>query len=80
MHKLRKAGTVIAITGLTSLALTLAPAASADPGYCSSGGAWGAFGARCSSAPYPDGSYDQCDQVNVLGFGGTNCYRVYPPR
>lgn len=80
MYDLKKAGTAIVIPGLAALALTVAPPALANPGYCSGGGGWGGFGSRCSSAPYPDGSYDQCDQVNVLGFGGTNCYRVYPPR
>ncbi|UXA08695.1 hypothetical protein KXD96_11855 [Mycobacterium sp. SMC-2] len=27
----------------------------------------------------PDGSYDHCVSVSVLGFGGTQCYRVCPP-
>ncbi|CAJ1501224.1 hypothetical protein MU0083_002630 [[Mycobacterium] kokjensenii] len=80
MNVLKKTVAMIAAPGFVALALTLAPAASANPGNCAGGGGWPGFGMRCTSLPYADGSYDQCDRVNVLGFGGTNCYRVYPPR
>lgn len=39
---------------------------------------WGG-GSYCDGNPYPDGSYDHCVSVSVLGFGGTQCYRVCPP-
>ncbi len=39
---------------------------------------WGG-GTYCDSNPYPDGSYDHCVSVSVLGWGGTQCSRVCPP-
>jgi hypothetical protein len=58
--------------------IALATPASADP-VCGNAIVMGNGGGRCDSAPNPDGSFTQCDTVYVLGFGGTNCYTVYPP-
>ena len=65
------------VTGGSTVAVAYAPTAKAD--FCSSGWvpttAW-------STCDYPldvDGSHVRCDAVFVFGFGGTNCYRVYPP-
>lgn len=76
----------LAIGGLSVGAMTAAPAANAAPcmtpgggmGSGFGGGAWGSGGGRCDGAPAPDGSFERCENVSVLGFGGWNCYRVYP--
>src|SRR6476619_6648188 len=40
----------------------------------------GGGGGYCDSDYTPDGSYTHCETVYVMGFGGTNCYRVFPPK
>lgn len=48
---------------------------------CSAGnGGWTPWGggSYCDDNAYPDGSYDHCVSVTVLGFGGTQCNRVCP--
>jgi len=66
-----------AITGaIVGGAIAIAAPASAD---CGGAIVLGNGGGRCDSPPGPDGSFIRCDTVRVLGFGGTNCYRVYPP-
>lgn len=85
MNTRKGRGAALALFALATLGSTLAPpatvpAAAADPGFCEGGGGWGSFGSRCDSPPAPDGSFEQCDRVNVLGWGGMNCYRVYPNR
>jgi len=70
-------GSVAIKTAVLAGGVALAGPANADP-FCCGAVALG-NGGRCESAPDPDGSFVRCDTVYVLGFGGTNCYRVYPP-
>jgi hypothetical protein len=68
-------GAVSIIGALFGCAIAVAAPSSAD---CFSITVPGSDGSRCDSPPNPDGSFTQCDTVNVLGFGGRNCYTVYP--
>jgi hypothetical protein len=54
------------------------PAANAQGCASGYGGGFGG-GGYCDYDYAPDGSYMHCETVYVLGFGGTNCFRVYPP-
>lgn len=67
-----------AVIAAVTAALVGAPSASALPGQCASGSAGFGGGGFCDSYPYADGTWDHCEQVYVLGFGGTNCFRVRP--
>ncbi|MCG5433268.1 hypothetical protein LV457_13365 [Mycobacterium sp. MYCO198283] len=58
---------------------TTAAAPEAQAGPCGGGMAFGSGGSQCDGNPYPDGSFDRCVSTYVLGFGGWNCFRVYPP-
>ncbi|MEU9806810.1 hypothetical protein [Mycobacterium sp. NPDC050853] len=62
---------------LAAGSITLAGPAAAAP--CGNVVVWGNGGGVCESDFAPDGSFNRCDTVYVLGIGGTNCYRVYPP-
>lgn len=77
--KLKKLGaSALAGTFLAAGAIALAGPAAATG--CGGGGAGGfGGGSYCDSDYRPDGSYNHCESVYVLGFGGWNCYRVYPP-
>ena len=55
-----------------------APAAVAAPGQCGQGYAFGSGGGFCDGPPAADGTWLHCESVYVLGFGGTNCFRVRP--
>jgi hypothetical protein len=57
-------------------AVGVAPPANAD---CGSGYVWGNGGGQCDGPFYPDGSFQRCVTVFVLGIGGTNCFIVPPP-
>ena len=47
---------------------------------CGSGGSpWGG-GGFCDTDYRPDGSYMHCESVYVMGYGGENCFRVFPPK
>ncbi len=59
------------------VALSQAPPASAD--FCTSGIVPTTQWKSCDYPPQADGSYIHCDAVYVFGFGGRNCYRVFPP-
>jgi hypothetical protein len=65
-------------SALVAGGIGLAAPASAD-GPCGGAVVLGNGGGRCDYDPASDGSFMRCDTVYVLGFGGTNCYRVYPP-
>lgn len=58
--------------------LLASPEAEAMPGQCGQGFAFGSGGGFCDGPPAPDGSWMHCETVYVLGFGGTNCFRVRP--
>ncbi|MUM15467.1 hypothetical protein FZI91_17890 [Mycobacterium sp. CBMA271] len=62
---------------LTAGGVALAGPAAAAP--CGKVVVWGNGGGVCESDFGSDGSFTRCDTVYVLGIGGTNCYRVYPP-
>ena len=63
--------------GGSMVAVASAPAAKAD--YCSSGWVPTTSWSTCDYPLDPDGSHIHCDAVFVLGFGGRNCYRIFPP-
>ena len=80
VHK-RTARRVLALTGLGALAaagLITAQPAQAMPGQCGSAIVFGSGGGFCDGPPAPDGTWLHCETVYVLGFGGTNCFRVKP--
>lgn len=52
--------------------------AHAAPGQCGQGFAFGSGGGFCDGPTGPDGTWLHCETVYVLGFGGTNCFRVRP--
>jgi hypothetical protein len=52
--------------------------ADAMPGQCGQGYAFGSGGGFCDGPQAPDGTWMHCETVYVLGFGGTNCFRVRP--
>lgn len=52
--------------------------AQASPGQCGSAIVVGNGGGFCDGMPAPDGTWMHCESVYVLGFGGTNCFRVRP--
>jgi hypothetical protein len=76
MKKLLSAATITGV--FVAGAIGLAAPASAD-GPCGGAIVLGNGGGRCDYDHQPDGSFMRCDTVYVLGFGGTNCYRVPPP-
>ena len=82
-------GGLVIASGLTGVigggAMALAGPASAAPlgapvpvDACRSLNIMGSGGTSCDSDWAPDGSFTRCDTVIVLGFGGTNCYRMFP--
>ena len=76
---MRRLVSAVTITGaLVAGGIGLAAPASAD-GPCGGAIVLGNGGGRCDYDHDADGSFMRCDTVYVLGFGGTNCYRVYPP-
>lgn len=58
-------------------AVVTAPAAQADG--CGTAVVWGNGGGQCDGPYYPDGSFQRCVSVYVLGIGGSNCFIVPPP-
>lgn len=67
-----------AVIVLTGTAIGFATRADAAPGQCGQGYAFGSGGGFCDGPPAPDGTWLHCETVYVLGFGGTNCFRVRP--
>lgn len=74
--KLVSAATIAGV--LVAGGIGLAAPASADV-PCGAAVVLGNGGGRCDYDHAADGSFTRCDTVYVLGIGGTNCYRVYPP-
>lgn len=56
---------------------SVTPQVVADP--CGGAVVLGNGGSQCDGPPAPDGSFQRCVSVYVLGIGGWNCYTVYPP-
>ena len=81
VHK-RTAARVIAgaaaFLSITGTGVGWAAHASASPGQCGSAIVAGNGGGFCDGIPAPDGTWLHCESVYVLGFGGTNCFRVRP--
>jgi hypothetical protein len=67
----------LAMGALAMGALVVAPPAQADG--CGSAVVWGNGGGQCDGPYYPDGSFQRCVSVYVLGIGGSNCFIVPPP-
>ena len=45
---------------------------------CGGAVVFGNGGSQCDGPIAPDGSFQRCTSVYVLGFGGWSCYTVYP--
>ena len=69
--------TVAAAATLGLAGLTVAPPAQANT--CGNFVFQGNGGGQCDGPFYPDGSFQRCTTVYVLGIGGTNCFIVPPP-
>ena len=74
--KTRKVLAALGIAGAVAGGLALAAPANAT-GCAYGNGGWGG-GGFCDSDYAPDGSYMHCESVYVMGFGGSNCFRVHP--
>ena len=74
----RRLAVSAALIVLTGTAIGFATRADAAPGQCGQGYAFGSGGGFCDGPPAPDGTWLHCESVYVLGFGGTNCFRVRP--
>ncbi|MCV7209940.1 CDGP domain-containing protein [Mycolicibacterium canariasense] len=75
--KAKIAGAVLVALALSGAgAVASAPPASAE---CGSTVIWGNGGGQCDGPFYPDGSFQRCVTVYVLGIGGSNCFIVPPP-
>jgi hypothetical protein len=75
--KAKFAGAVLVALALSGVgAIASAPPASAE---CGSTVVWGNGGGQCDGPFYPDGSFQRCVTVYVLGIGGSNCFIVPPP-
>ena len=57
----------------------LAPAPPAHADTCGNFFFQGNGGGNCDGPFYPDGGFQRCTTVFVLGIGGTNCFIVPPP-
>jgi hypothetical protein len=72
---MKKLLAVAAAAGLVGLGgIATAPPALADG--CGQFALWGNGGGQCDGPYYPDGSFQRCVTVYVLGIGGTNCFIV----
>jgi len=72
--------TLLAAFLLVSGGIALVEAQLPPPPGQPCGGAivWGNGGSQCDGPPAPDGSFQRCTAVYVLGIGGWSCYTVYP--
>ena len=79
-RKVRRLLAAIGVGGCVAAAALgiITPKAEAVPGQCGQGFAFGSGGGWCDSMPAADGTWTHCETVYVLGFGGTNCFRVRP--
>lgn len=46
---------------------------------CGGAVVFGNGGSQCDGPVQPDGSFERCTSVYVLGIGGWSCYTVFPP-
>lgn len=75
----RLAGLVLlGAVGAAAAVFIAAPHAESSPGQCGHGYAVGSGGGFCDGPAAADGTWMHCETVYVLGFGGTNCFRVRP--
>lgn len=63
---------------LTGAGVGWAADAAAVPGQCGNAIVGGSGGGFCDYPADADGTWMHCETVYVLGFGGTNCFRVRP--
>ena len=72
---------LLLLTGLLFGGIAQVAGKTAPPPLQPCGGAvvFGNGGSQCDGPPGPDGSFQRCTSVYVLGFGGWSCYTVYPP-
>jgi hypothetical protein len=73
-----RAGIAIGLltAGIWVGSMATAPEATATP--CGGGMGYGNGGSQCDGPVNPDGSFERCVSVYVVGIGGWNCYTVYP--
>ena len=76
--KTRRVLAALGIAGAVAGGVALATPAQATGCASGYGGGFGG-GGYCDFNYGADGSYTHCESVYVLGFGGQNCYRVFPP-
>ena len=67
------------LAALVGGGLAIAAPTQAHAEGCGDYGSWVGGGGYCDKDYGPDGSYTHCVHVNVLGFGGQQCDRIYPP-
>ena len=63
-------------TGVVAVVAAELPRPPTQP--CGGAVIWGNGGSQCDGPVAPDGSFQRCVSVYVLGFGGWNCFTVYP--
>ncbi len=78
MKKLMTAGLAAGLVGFAGVigAVAAAPTALAE---CGEFYMWGNGGGNCDGPIAPDGSFQRCTTVYVMGIGGTNCFVVPGP-
>ena len=78
MKKIITVAAAAAIGIFGGLAVETFDVSPAHADTCGGGGSPFGGGAYCDGDFWPDGSFNHCVQVYVLGFGGTSCGRVCP--
>lgn len=68
----------IATGAILTASVLASPPAESAPGQCGNAIVFGSGGGFCDYPPAADGTWLHCETVYVLGFGGTNCFRVRP--
>lgn len=69
---------LLVITGGLSMVEAQVPPNIPEDG-CGGAVVFGNGGSQCDGPVQPDGSFQRCTSVYVLGIGGWSCYMVYPP-
>jgi hypothetical protein len=69
---------LLLVTGALSLVQAQVPPNIPADG-CGGAVVFGNGGSQCDGPVQPDGSFQRCTSVYVLGIGGWTCFMVYPP-
>ena len=79
MKGIKKIVASVAAAAVVGMGAGVVAAAPANADGCPNVVVFGNGGGQCDGPFYPDGSFQRCTSVYVLGIGGTNCYIVPPP-